>query len=276
MAARLGSIEFINSLPVDLGLLEGAVPLGAEIIQGNPVFLNRRMAEGKLDVSPVSAFWYAQNFESLFLLPDLSISSKSGVQSVLLFSRFDFKDLKGKPIAVTGKGRTTPALLEVLSRVHYGFVPTLREVSENGGGIPPGCGALLLIGDEALIARERNVRSDVKVIDLAEEWRRQTGAPIVFAVWAVRRDYFNANVREVRRIHRALLQSREWGLAHLEEVLKRSREKTGLALRGLRSYFSSIAYDLDEELIKGMRLYFDLAEKCGLLAAKPAVEFVEP
>src|SRR5207247_8803503 len=48
--------------------------------------------------------------------------------------------------------------------------------------------------------------------DLGEEWKRWTGLPFVFAVWAARR----AAARDaVHEIHRALLASRDWGLAHL-------------------------------------------------------------
>ena len=44
---RLGSIEFINSMPVDLGLLNHRVPLTAEIITGSPAKLNDMLAMGK-------------------------------------------------------------------------------------------------------------------------------------------------------------------------------------------------------------------------------------
>ena len=125
---RLGSIEFINSLPVDLGLLRGTIPSEAEIIQGSPAALNEKMLSGDLDLGPISVFWYAQHQEEWLLLPELSISSESGVQSVLLFSRHPFAELKGKRIALTGKGRTTPALLSILCQRKYGFMPAILSV----------------------------------------------------------------------------------------------------------------------------------------------------
>src|SRR3989338_8012379 len=111
---RLGSIEFINSLPVDLGIFSKQVPLNAQLVQGSPMRLNELLLQGDLDVSPVSLYWFASHSESLYLLPSLSITSGSAVHSVLLFSCVPAAELAGKKIAVTGKGSTTPALLEIL------------------------------------------------------------------------------------------------------------------------------------------------------------------
>ncbi len=263
---RLGSIEFINSLPVDLGILSGAVPVNAEVVSGPPAFLNKKILKKELEVSPVSAFFYAENQREFLILPDLSISSESGVESVLLFSRHPLKDLAGKKIAVTEKGRTTPALLEILCRMRYGFKPAIAK---------EGTDAFLLIGDEALAAREPLKNEGYQAIDLAEEWRAWTGLPIVFAVWVVRRDYFSAHAEEVFQIHRALLESKRWGLRHLDEILKAAGGKTGLSNTALQSYFSRLSYNFDENLRKGMRLYFDYAVQCGLLSPVSELEEID-
>src|SRR3989338_6482002 len=84
MRPRLGSIEFVNSLPVDWGFLSGAVPVEANIVTGSPAFLNDRISARELEVSPISVFWYAQRQKEFLLFPDLSISSESSVDSVLL------------------------------------------------------------------------------------------------------------------------------------------------------------------------------------------------
>lgn len=58
MNLRLGSISFINSLPVDLGLLTKQVPLTAEIMAATPAKLNEALLDGRLDISPVSALFF--------------------------------------------------------------------------------------------------------------------------------------------------------------------------------------------------------------------------
>ncbi len=263
---RLGSISFINSLPVDLGLLCGAVPCAAEIVQAPPAVLNEKMGSGVLDLGPVSTYWYALHSAELVLLPDLSISSRSGVQSVLLFSRRPMAQLAGKAIAVTSQGRTTPVLLEILCRLKYGFKPIVKPLGlDLEAGIPQEAEAALLIGDSALLAKERFKRESWEVIDLAEEWQGWTRMPLVFAVWAVRRAVHAAAPDQAAEAHEALLRSKAWGLSHQEAVIRAAAVKTGLATEVLVSYFSGLSYDFDAELKAAAALFFEYAWRCGLL-----------
>ncbi len=262
---RLGSIAFINSLPVDLAIAKGIVPANVEIASGSPAVLNEKILRGELEISPVSVFWYAQHQKKFILLLDLSISSESGVMSVLLFSRYRLEEMKGRRIAWTGEGRTTPALLEMICRLCYGFTPQFKLTLSGAGGIPEDCDALLLIGDQALVMKERLADSGFHILDLAEHWKAWTKKPIVFAVWAVRRDFFLDHPDEVLQIHKAILKSKQWGLAHLSDVIEEAKNKTGLSETILKSYFSHLSYDFDEPLREGMRLYFEYAAKCGLI-----------
>jgi len=273
---RIGSIEFINSLPIDLGLLTGAIPGGYEMIQGTPAILNEMISKAHLGLGPVSSFWYGQHQKDFLLLPDLSISSESGVQSVSLFSRHEMRDLKGREIIVTQKGRTTPVLFHILCRLRDGFEPRFHASDKIFKEIPKNANAILLIGDEALTLKENLKDPAIKIFDLAEEWKRWTKLPFVFAVWAVRRDFFANDPEKVFLAHEALLESKAWGLKHLEQVVKTAATKIDLSEKTLRAYFSGISYDFDERLKKGLRLYFDLAEDCGLLKEAGDFEEIEP
>lgn len=253
---RLGSIEFINSLPVDLGLLSGAVPADLAIEQSSPAVLNVKMAAGELDISPVSVFAYAERRDDLVLLSDLSISSESGVRSVVLISREPLDQLAGRPITLTSKGRTTPALLEVICRQRYGFEPEWVFGDAD---------AALLIGDEALEAQHRLKDSGLFLTDLAEEWKAWTGKPFVFAVWAARREFFELNPERVREAHEALLESKRWGAARSEAVLAEAHRRTQLPYPLLEDYFARLSHDFGPELKEGMNHFLDRAARCGLL-----------
>lgn len=260
---------------MDWGLITGEVPLCAEIIQSTPAALNEKILKGDLEVSAVSSLWYAANQKDFVLFPELSISSESGVQSVLLFSRVPMSELAGRWIAVTGEGRTTPALLEILCRRRYGFMPWLVVTPVLTQEIPNGFDAMLLIGDEALIAKHRINDTDVTVTDLAEEWRRWTGLGFVFALWAARRDFCTEHPTEARRAHETILQSKEWGISHTDAIIAEARKRTGLPGWVLTSYFSGLRYVLDADLIGGLNLYLNYAHQCGLLGAVSPVQQAE-
>lgn len=271
---RLGSIEFINSLPVDYGLQSGAVSVNAKIIEGSPLALNQMIMKNELDVSPVSVFFYAQNAERLYLFPQLSISSLSGVESVLLFTQKKLEELQNSPIILTQKGQTTPVLLEILCRKRYGFKPMFIAEEKMGSWIQDPNVSALVIGDEALLLKEKLKGSKWKAVDLAEEWRNWTGLPIVFAVWAARKDFFDQNEELVQQVHASILESKRYGLEHPDEIIARAQEKINLPKDKIQFYLSLLSYDLTPELIRGMKLYFQYASECGLLPSKLEISFL--
>jgi len=81
--------------------------------------------------------------------------------------------------------------------------------------------AAIVIGDPALQAD----LSGLHVLDLAEGWRRLTGLPFVFAVWAVRPEV----------APEPFLWSRDYGKRHAEEVVDFAQRRTGLPASVLRS-----------------------------------------
>lgn len=271
---RLGAIEFINSLPIGLGFSRQPEAAETELFRASPAVLNEKILAGELDLSPVSALFYAEHQKEFLVLPDLSISSEGAAQSVLLFSRADFKNLKNHTITVTMKGRTTPALLEILCRLRYGFKPDFRFVNGFSPAVTvKSSEATLLIGDDALVAREEFTGTRYKIFDLASEWRDWTGLPLVFALWVARKSYFYSNSDAVVAAHKALIQSKKWGIEHLEEVVAASAEKVNLSKETLASYFSCLSYDFNENLKSGMEAYFQKAVECGILKGVNPVEF---
>ncbi len=245
-------------------MLSGRVKLDGEIISATPAELNWGLLAGEIDASAVSSFWYAEHSEDLTLLPDLSISSESGVRSVLLFSRKPIESLSSAVIYTTPKGRSTPALLRILCQKRYGFIPRLESGVKDLKSIGED-EAVLVIGDEALASTQRRDISNLQITDLAEEWRAWTGKPFVFAVWAVRREIVERYPESVASLHQTILESKKWGLAHLDVVVEEAIRRTGLPRPVLEKYFSVLKFDFDTPLKEAMRLYFDTAAECGLL-----------
>ncbi len=280
---RLGSIQYVNSLPVDLGLIKGKVALepGTQLIADVPQGLNARVLKGELDVTPVSALHYAENADKLVLLPDLSVSSESGVQSVLLFSKRPLAEGQTLTVRVTDQGKTTPALLRILLEARYRIKATyltgpsttdLDHLAED---------AVLLIGDDAMRAAyawidrgEARPAHEWQITDLAQEWQRWTGRPFVFAVWVARRDFWNAHPAQVRQALKSLLDSRKWASEHEQDLIDEAQKRSGFSPDRLRRYYKELRFDLDVTLVKGMMEYFDAAARLGILAKAPRLEWL--
>ena len=111
---KIGRIPYINCYPVYGAIDRGIVPLDAELIDGVPTDLNRRMGAGQLDMSVVSAVEYARDSDRYLLLPDLAISCDGPVRSVMLFSRRPAAELGSRSVIVSRSSMTSVALLELL------------------------------------------------------------------------------------------------------------------------------------------------------------------
>src|SRR6185503_16796884 len=196
---RIGRIPYVNCYPVYGAIDRGAVVLDGTLVTGVPSALNRRMAEGSLDISVVSAVEYARDARRYLLLPDLAISCDGPVRSVMLFSKRPAGELDGRRVIVSKSSMTSVALVELLfENVWHArpeFVAGDAEMSDIVGFDRDVHDARLVIGDAALVlrgeARPRmiDVVPDVAVpsypfaYDLGDSWKAWTGLPFVFAVW---------------------------------------------------------------------------------------------
>src|SRR5881396_3182610 len=243
---RLGRIGYINCYPVYGAIDRGVTPLAAELVTGTPSELNDLLAAGELDLSVVSAVEYARNARDYVLLPDLAISCDGPVRSVALFSRRTVGQLDGRTVLLSASSRTSVALLELLCREVWHIRPKFAEARAEAqdlellAGLPHD--AVLVIGDAALKLAAAGTYQHR--YDLGEEWKRWTGLPFVFAVWAARR---LASPAAAQRGHRALLASRAWGLAHLDDLAAEASRKTGVPVATCGEYLGGLDYAFSDQ-----------------------------
>jgi chorismate dehydratase len=269
MAVRVGYIDYLNSLPVYYGLETGAVPMppGMSLVKAPPTTLNAQLAAGQLDVSPVSSVAFAQQGDSLDLLPGLSINSTGFVHSVSLFFRNGVESLRGGKVCVTGESATSVVLLQILMKERLGLDAQLVQGDADPEEIGHAYDGILLIGDAAL--RASLAYPNLGRLDLADEWTRWTGTPMVFAVWAARKDFARRHPEDLRAAHHALLASKAWGRANRAPIVEHARRKLFLPRAFMERYFRDLNYDLDAPKLAGLARYFDLARKVGEIPRVP-------
>jgi chorismate dehydratase len=252
---RLGRISYINCYPVYGAIDRGIEHVAADIVTGTPAELNDLLVAGELDVSVISAVAYARHAKDLVLLPDLAISCDGPVRSVLLLSKKPVGQLDGRAVLLTASSRTSVALLELLCREVWRIQPRFAEVRAEASDLDHLAelphDAVLVIGDPALILSARNAYPHC--VDLGAAWKQLTGLPFVFAVWAARR---TADSAAVSRCHQTLLTSRDWGLAHLDELAAAAAIATGVAITSCRDYFAGLDYAFTDRHLAGLTDFF--------------------
>ena len=269
---RLGRIAWVNCFPVYGAIDRGVVPCEAELVSGTAAELNDLLAAGTLDVSVISAVEYARDAARYHLLPDLAIAANGPVHSVMLFSTVPPEQLDARTVLRTASSRTSVLLLELLCRHVWKVTPRFAQVRAEASDLGALAGipheAVLVIGDAALMLTAQ--RKYPHVVDLSAAWKAWTGLPFVFAVWAARRE---ADESAVRGIHRALLRSRAWGLAHLDELARDASARTGIPVTVTRDYLGTLDYRLGGAELEGLSTFFRRLAQDGL-APGGALSFI--
>ena len=266
---RVGRIPYINCYPVYGAIDRKVVALDAELIDGVPTALNHAMAAGALDVSVISAVEYARDAARYLLLPDLAISCDGPVRSVMLFSRRPAETLGGGRVLVSRSSMTSVALLQLMFEQVWhsspAFVPADAEIADLVRTGVESHDARLIIGDAALMLTSGHsaLAADYPhVYDLGAVWKEWTGLPFVFAVWVAQR---TTPVAGALAVHAQLIQSRNWGLAHLDQLSAQAAVATGVSRPAALAYLSGLDYGLRYEHLAGLTTFF------GKLAASGRV-----
>ena len=258
-----GKINFSNVYPVFYFFRSEGFPGEIELIPQVPAQLNKKMAEGTIDMGFISSFEYGRNHHKYEVMPGLSISSLGKVRSVFLFSKKPLEELGQAKICLTNMSATSINLLKIILEKFNGFKPQYETMESNFAKMMEQGDGCLLIGDDALVASMNN--PGYYIYDLGELWYRYTGFMMIFSVWTIRRDAIARAPELVRRIYDELMYSKEKGRSHLSEIIQAVCHKFGGTEEFWKQYYTGLSYDFTEEHKRGLEYYYRCAAELGLL-----------
>lgn len=272
---RVGHIQFLNCLPLYWGLMRSGALIDVELYKDTPDRLNNALVSGGLDVGPISLVEYLRHADDLLLLPDLAVGSDGPVLSVNVVSTRPLPELDGATVALGSTSRTGVLLAELVLRDRYGVQPEFFTCPQDLTQMLLEADAAVLIGDTALRALFEAPKRGLAVTDLGQAWREWTGLPMVFAVWAVRRDFASAHPGLVKGVHDAFLRSRELCLANLDEVATAAARWEPFDAATLVSYFRVLDFSLGQRQIDGVLEFARRAAAAGAIPLRPSEERLE-
>ncbi|WP_217922375.1 menaquinone biosynthetic enzyme MqnA/MqnD family protein [Miltoncostaea oceani] len=258
---RVGRISALNMYPIYHGLERAADPT-LSFTDGVPTTLNAALLEGRLDVSAVSSIAYARNAERLRLVPVASITADGAVDSIRLFSRVPFDEVR--TVAVTPHSATSVALLRVLIGADAAPFEVLTEDPRVALGRVDG---VLLIGDEALEGSRAPFAPHRT--DLGAVWRERTGHPMVFAVWAASATAARERPEALAELSALLAHARTAYLADPEAVVQAAAERFPFPAAFIRPYLRRLRYDFGDAERAGLEEFLRRATASGELDAVP-------
>ncbi len=262
---RCGRIQYTNDLPIYAAFDAGAIAYPGSLHADVPTTLNAMLVGGELDLSPISAFAYAQHADDLVLLPDLCIGARERVISVVLFSATPPALLGGEPVYLTNESASGRNLLRILLERRYGITMEFIEVSD-----PLACARAgkptLLIGDRAIDAL-LSMPSE-QAYDLGTLWHDWTGEQTVFAVWAARKSTYLDHPDAVRSCMHALTDAYTWARGNMQVVVDRANAICARPSGFYENYYAQLNFTFHSAAQSGLAAY------CRELVAIGAIDRV--
>ena len=294
---RISASSYSNTAPLIWSFLYGSQHGRVELILDNaPARSAELLGQDRVDAAlvPVIAF---QELDGARIVSDVCVGARQRAESVCIITAGkDLTDVRS--VALDTSSRTSVVLTKIVFREFLGFEPEWRPAAPDIAKMLAENDAALLIGDPALSISDlgfgisdlsgspasagttaavsgsvvdkkseiRNPQSEIRKFDLAELWNRYTGLGFVFAMWMTRRDSIDVD----------FASARDEGLAHIDEIVSNYRSEIGLSADEFNRYLTeSITYRVNNSMKTGMELYFELAEKCGLIERKRPLEFLK-
>ena len=246
---RIGCVKYLNSRPL-ICAYDGPV------IFEHPSSLAAMLAAGELDAALVPVF-EALRDPRYQLVDDVAVGCDGPVYSVFLAYRGELRDVRS--VALDPASMSSANLLRVLLAEYHDLRPAFGREG----------GAQLLIGNQAIdFRRAEEGRSDWKFFDLGEEWKRSTGLPFVFAVWALR-----SGTNDARAVADAFRALKATGCKRIPELIE-SEDFGDADLR--RRYLTEwLRFDIGQRGREAIGLYRTLLAKHRLIASDTApLEFI--
>jgi chorismate dehydratase len=287
---RIAIVEYLNTAPLVWGFTEGPLAGKYELSFGVPSLCAESLRNGQSDIGIIPAIEY-QRMEGMVALPGMAIAAKREVRSLLVVAKKPIE--LAKRIALDTSSRSTAALVRLLAAGYWKISPEFMEAAPDPSEMLKQADAALVIGDPAL---RMSLKMDALsgktppgdqqccqgdpdelpvpgfetlfVYDVAHQWREMTGKPCVLAIWVGRPEVFTPEVVA------DFEASKRYGLERLREISEAASVKLDLPARALERYLvENINFELDEENLAGLQLYFEKSAAAGLIARARPLEF---
>ena len=274
---RVGHIEFLNCLPLSWGLEQVRASEVMGLVSDTPDVLSDALVAGALDVGPISLVEALKHADELMVLPEVAVGCDGPVRSVCLVSKLPVAELSGATISLGSTSRTSVVLARLLLEQHFGLTPTYRTDPPDLAGMLRVADAAVLIGDPALHAMlvdapERNLH----LLDLGAAWKDWTGLPMVFAVWAARRDFVERSPKALDAVRIRFAQALREARSRPSEVVAAAMAITGFSQAQLEDYFDVLHYGLGERQRQGIARFTAVAHPHMGTAQAVPIEYLPP
>lgn len=246
----IGETRYLSTLPLTYPLRVGAVPAEVTLVTGGLTDLSDRLIAGEVVAGPISVAGYLSHRDRLELVPNVALSSWGRASCGVLFCKGPLGPREGFEIAVPSRTAGTAHLLSSLLGDLFGLAPTFVERAGSLSELLASHDAVLLFEDEAFAAIH-GLPVGVETWDLGDAWWQFTNTPLIYTLWAMRKDLSEEAKHAVTvALHRA-----KAALPFLRsEMVAEAHEATGLPANLIEGFLTRFNYDFTPAHAEGLAL----------------------
>ncbi len=242
------AVSYLNTVPLVWGMLHGPQSEIFDLRFALPSECADQLASGEADIGIVPVIEMAR--QKLDYFRGTGIACRGPVRSILLVSKVPFSEIR--VLATDSGSRTSVMLSRVILAEKFGVEPAIISRRADLAPMLGEADAALLIGDAAL--RVDPATLPFESLDLGEEWTSLTGLPMVFAVWAGRKEIIQ------QRYADAFVESCRFGISSIGDIVPAEARARGFAEPVVRQYLTRhIVFELSDRDYAGMNLYLERA-----------------
>jgi chorismate dehydratase len=243
---RISAVKYANTYPFIYGLTESGFYKEVILETDHPADCAAKLINNTVDIGliPVAAL---PSLKEYHIVSDYCIGANGNVRTVLLLSNCPFEDIRS--IYLDYRSRSSVNLTKVLARNswkrEYMWINTSKAFDFLNIGLND---AVVLIGDQCF-EFENSFRYKV---DLANEWKKFSGLPFVFACWTANK---HINNEFITKFNNAL----QLGVNDIDAVVEKFGKTGTIKGKILKTYLvENIDYDFNDEKKKALKLFLEL------------------
>ena len=257
---KISAVSYLNTKPFLRGLL--ASPIKNICVDIDiPSECARKLIENEVDLGliPIAVIPLVKDAQ---ILPGYCIAADGCVESVKLYSQVPLNEIK--TILLDYQSRTSIILVKILADELWHISPEWVETNEGYEKQISRDTAAVIIGDRTFTLNAclpKRVGAFPFEFDLAEEWKKLTGLPFVFACWVSNKPLSDEFLNDFAK-------AMEYGINNIGETA--AREAPSYFPFNIENYLlNSLKLRLDERGTKAITLFL---EKMKNYTTKPKFE----
>lgn len=241
---KISAVSYLNTIPFIYGIENSGFIKNIILEKDIPAVCADKLIHGHIDIGlvPVASLPFVKNYT---LISDYCISSFGPVKTVLLLAKKPIKEIK--KVYLDFHSRTSINLAKILSAKHWKLeIQWLPLETDNVVEIKQ-YEAVVCIGDKTFLLENEFEY----VYDLAEEWRKYTGLPAVFACWAANKELPGSFIHD---FNKAL----KFGVENIDKAVETNQNRIISPQRLKRYLTENIDYKLNNSKKSAIKKYLEL------------------